>query len=220
MSKTSHKSIAVASFHKKYEETTTHTTPNRPNPITIITRFIFQGTDGPKPATSTAGLSRTGSGGPAKARRKASETSDWLKPFWKRKSSLSLVGWSVCIWIQEIKWTHVYIYIHFTCLKIWANDSSHHELPHYLHESLRILTESRQAEIPPPPTPRQWWDVHAYAMPWYSNPTFEASVIGQEIHSCCHLIFSKRHGEKGCCDLVVKATPMRMNYMTCWKDLK
>lgn len=147
MSKTSHKSIAVASFHKTYEETTT---PNRPNPIT---RFIFQGTDGPKPATSTAGLSRTGSGGPAKARRKASETSDWLKPFWKRKSSLSLVGWSVFISIQEIKWTHIYIYIHFTCLKIWANDSSHHELPHYLHESLRILTESRQAEIPPPPHP-------------------------------------------------------------------
>ena len=108
MSKTSHKSMAVASFiHKKYEETTT---PNRPNPITIITRLIFQGTDGPKPATSTAGLSRTGSGGPAKARRKASETSDWLKPFWKRKSSLSLVGWSVFIWIQEIKWTHIYIY--------------------------------------------------------------------------------------------------------------
>lgn len=106
MSKTSHKSIAVASFHKTYEETTT---PNRPNPIT---RFIFQGTDGPKPATSTAGLSRTGSGGPAKARRKASETSDWLKPFWKRKSSLSLVGWSVFIWIQEIKWTHIYIYIY------------------------------------------------------------------------------------------------------------
>lgn len=106
MSKTSHKSIAVASFHKTYEETTT---PNRPNPIT---RFIFQGTDGPKPATSTAGLSRTGSGGPAKARRKASETSDWLKPFWKRKSSLSLVGWSVFISIQEIKWTHIYIYIY------------------------------------------------------------------------------------------------------------
>lgn len=217
MSKTSHKSIAVASFHKKYEETTT---PNRPNPITIITRFIFQGTDGPKPATSTAGLSRTGSGGPAKARRKASETSDWLKPFWKRKSSLSLVGWSVCIWIQEIKWTHVYIYIYI--LLVWKSGQMTQVIMNYLtiFTKAYVSSQSRGKLKFLPPTPRQWWDVHAYAMPWYSNPTFEASVIGQEIHSCCHLIFSKRHGEKGCCDLVVKATPMRMNYMTCWKDLK
>lgn len=217
MSKTSHKSIAVASFHKTYEETTT---PNRPNPIT---RFIFQGTDGPKPATSTAGLSRTGSGGPAKARRKASETSDWLKPFWKRKSSLSLVGWSVFISIQEIKWTHIYIYIYTFYLS--------ENLGKWLKSSWITSLSSRKPTYPhrvaaswnsPPPTPRQWWDVHAYAMPWCSNPTLEASVIGQEIHSCCHLIFSKRHGEKGCCDcdLVVQATPMRMNYMKCWKDLK
>ena len=81
-------------FHsQKYQETIPQNTTN----LSTFIHFplFIQGTDGPKPATTTAGLSRTGSGGPAKARRKASETSDWLKPFWKRKSSLSLVGWSL-----------------------------------------------------------------------------------------------------------------------------
>lgn len=164
MSKTSHKSMAVASFiHKKYEETTT---PNRPNPITIITRFIFQGTDGPKPATSTAGLSRTGSGGPAKARRKASETSDWLKPFWKRKSSLSLVGWSVFIWIQEIKWTHVYIYIYTFYLS--------ENLGKWLKSSWITSLSSRKPTYP-----------HRVAASWNSSPPHLAND-GMYMRMQCH----------------------------------